>query len=169
VGTGVDPGRIVVAGDSAGGGLTVSTLLALRDRGAPLPAGGVCISPWTDLACTGESMASRAAEDPMVQRNALLDMAAAYLAGQDPCMPLASPLYGDLRGLPPLLIHVGTAETLLDDATRVAARARDAGVAVDLEVWDDMIHVWHAFAPPLPESDEAIARVGTWVRGRLGG
>ena len=96
-------------------------------------------------------------------------MAGGYLAGQDPRTPLASPLYGDLRGLPPLLIHVGTAETLLDDSTRLATRARAAGVAVDLEVWDDMIHVWHAFAPLLPESDEAIARVGTWVRGRLGG
>jgi len=168
VGTGGDPARIVVAGDSAGGGLTVATLLALRDRNTPLPAGGVCISPWTDLACTGESMTTRAAHDPMVQRDALLEMAAAYLAGQDPRTPLASPLYGDLRGLPPLLIHVGTAETLLDDATRLATRARAAGVAVDLEVWDDMIHVWHAFAPLLPESDEAIARVGTWVRGRFG-
>ena len=104
----------------------------------------------------------------MVQRDALLDMAAAYLAGQDPRTPLASPLYGDLRGLPPLLIHVGTAETLLDDATRLATRARAAGVAVDLEVWDDMIHVWHAFAPLLPESDEAIARVGEWVRAARG-
>lgn len=169
LGGGVEPGRVVVAGDSAGGGLTVATLLALRDQGDPPPAGGVCISPWTDLACTGESMTSRAAEDPMVQRDGLLDMAAAYLAGQDPRAPLASPLYAELRDLPPLLVHVGTAETLLDDATRLAGRAREAGVAVELEVWDDMIHVWHAFAPLLPEADEAIARIGEWVRGRLGG
>jgi monoterpene epsilon-lactone hydrolase len=168
VDTGVDPGRIVVAGDSAGGGLTVSTLLALRDAGDPLPAGGVCISPWTDLACTGESMASRAAHDPLVQGAGLLEMAAAYLAGQDPRAPLASPVYAELHDLPPLLIHVGTSETLLDDATRLAARARAAGTDVDLEVWDDMIHVWHAFAPLLPEADEAIARVGEWVRGRVG-
>ena len=103
----------------------------------------------------------------MVQRDGLLDMAAAYLDGHDPRTPLASPLYADLRGLPPLLVHVGTAETLLDDATRLAERARAAGVAVDLEVWDDMIHVWHAFAPLLPEADEAVARIGTWVRDRI--
>jgi acetyl esterase/lipase len=165
--TGVDPRRIVVAGDSAGGGLTVALLLALRDAGDALPAAGVCISPWTDLACEGASMTSRADRDPMVQRDGLLQMAAAYLAGQDPRAPLSSPIHADLRGLPPLLVHVGTAETLLDDATRLAARARAAGVAVDLEVWDDMIHVWHAFAPLLPEADEAIARIGTWVRSAL--
>jgi epsilon-lactone hydrolase len=161
------PQRIIVAGDSAGGGLTVALLVALRDAGDPLPAGGVCISPWADLECTGESMTSRAARDPMVQRGPLLDMAAQYLAGQDPRTPLASPIYADLRGLPPLLIHVGTAETLLDDAARLADRARTAGVAVDIEVWDDMIHVWHAFAPLLPEADEAIAGIGAWVRKRL--
>jgi epsilon-lactone hydrolase len=164
----VDPASIVVAGDSAGGGLTVALLVALRDAGAQLPAAGVCISPWVDLACTGESMTTRAAADPMVQRAGLLPMAAAYLSGQDPCTPLASPLYADLRGLPPLLVHVGTAETLLDDATRLAERARAAGVAVDLEAWDDMIHVWHAFAPLLPEADDGVARVGEWVRGKLG-
>ena len=169
LGTGVDPARIVVAGDSAGGGLTVSTLLALRDRNAPLPAGGVCISPWTDLACTGESMThARGARSDGATRCPPRD-GGGVSGWSDPRTPLASPLYGDLRGLPPLLIHVGTAETLLDDANRLATRARAAGVAVDLEVWDDMIHVWHTFAPLLPESDEAIARVGTWVCGRLGG
>ena len=162
------PGRrLVVAGDSAGGGLTVALLLALRDAGDGLPAAGVCISPWTDLACEGASMTSHADRDPMVQRDGLLQMAAAYLAGQDPRAPLASPIHADLRRLPPLLVHVGTAETLLDDATRLAERARAAGVAVDLEVWDDMIHVWHAFAPLLPDADEAIARIGTWVRSAL--
>lgn len=164
---GTAPETMVVAGDSAGGGLTVATLVALRDAGERLPAAGVCISPWADLACTGESMQTRAALDPMVQRAGLLDMAAAYLAGQDPRAPLASPVHADLRGLPPLLIHVGTAETLLDDATRLADRARAAGVSVDIEVWDDMIHVWHAFAPLLPEADEAVGRIGTWVRERL--
>ena len=165
--TGVEPRRIVVAGDSAGGGLTVALLLALRDAGEALPAAGVCISPWTDLAGEGTSMTSHADRDPIVQRDGLLQMAAAYLAGQDPRAPLASPIHADLRGLPPLLVHVGTAETLLDDATRPAERARAADVAVDLEVWDDMIHVWHAFAPLLPEADEAIARIGTWVRSAL--
>ncbi len=165
---GVDPATIVIAGDSAGGGLTVALLVALRDAGEPPPAAGVCISPWTDLACTGDSMTTCAARDPMVQREPLLGMAAAYLAGQDPRTPLASPLHADLHGLPPLLIHVGTAETLLDDARRLAARARAAGVAVELDTWEDMIHVWHGFAPLLPEADEAIARIGAWVQGRLG-
>jgi acetyl esterase/lipase len=164
---GADPARVVVAGDSAGGGLVVALLVALRDAGERLPAAGVCISPWTDLACTGESMTARAALDPLVKRDGLLGMAAEYLGGQDARTPLASPLYADLHGLPPLLIHVGTAETLLDDSTRLAERARAAGVPVDLEVWDDMIHVWHAFAPLLPEADRAIARVGEWVRSTL--
>jgi monoterpene epsilon-lactone hydrolase len=167
VGRGVDPADVVVAGDSAGGGLAVATLLALRDAGDPLPAAGVCISPWTDLACAGDSMRTRAVADPMVQRDGLLGMAAAYLGGHDPRAPLASPIHADLRGLPPLLIHVGTAETLLDDATRLADRARAAGVAVDLEIWDDMVHVWHAFAPMLPEAEQAIAGIGAWVRTRL--
>ena len=164
---GADPSRIVVAGDSAGGGLTVALLVALRDAGEALPAAGVSISPWADLACTGASMTTCAARDPMVQREGLLQMAAAYLAGQDARSPLASPIHADLRELPPLLVHVGTAETLLDDATRLAERARAADVPVDLEVWDDMIHVWHAFAPLLPEADEAIARIGVWVRSKL--
>ena len=164
---GTAPERIVVAGDSAGGGLTVALLVALRDAGDRLPAAGVCISPWADLACTGESMKTCAAHDPMVQRGPLLEMAAQYLGGQDPRAPLASPIYADLLGLPPLLIHVGTAETLLDDARRLADRARADGVPVEIEVWDDMIHVWHAFSPLLPEADEAIARIGAWVRERL--
>jgi acetyl esterase/lipase len=113
-------------------------------------------------------METRAAADPMVQRDGLLAMAEAYLGGEDPRAPLASPLYAGLHDLPPLLIHVGTAETLLDDATRLADRARAAGVDVELEAWDDMFHVWHAFAPLLPEADAAIARIGAWVRGRLG-
>jgi acetyl esterase/lipase len=103
----------------------------------------------------------------MVQRGPLLEMAAQYLGGHDPRAPLASPIYADLHGLPPLLIHVGTAETLLDDARRLADRARADGVPVEIEVWDDMIHVWHAFSPLLPEADEAIARIGAWVRERL--
>src|SRR5262249_35740559 len=164
---GTAPERIIVAGDSAGGGLTVATLVALRGAGDPLPAGGVCISPGAGPECTGAAQTSPAARGPLVQRGPPLDRAAQYLPGQAPRMPLAPPIDADLRGLPPLLIHVGTAETLLDDATRLADRARAAGVAVDIEVWDDMIHVWHCFAPLLPEADEAIARIGTWVRSRL--
>lgn len=165
---GVAPRRVAIAGDSAGGGLTVSTLVALRDRGRPLPAAGVCLSPWVDLALTGASMDEKAAVDPMVQRDRLARMAEAYLGSTDPQAPLASPLHADLRGLPPLLVQVGTRETLLDDASRLADRARAAGVDVTYEAWDDMIHVWQCFAPLLPEADEAIARIGSFLRARLG-
>nr|BAN08470.1 hypothetical protein [uncultured bacterium] len=118
---------------------------------------------------SGSSMQSKAAVDPMVQRDALQRMADAYLGGADPTTPLASPLFADLRGLPPLLVHVGTAETLLDDAVRFVARARDADVNATLDVWDDMIHVWHAFAfVPfvLPEARQAIERIGAFLRQR---
>jgi monoterpene epsilon-lactone hydrolase len=167
LGTGVDPLRVVIAGDSAGGGLVVATLVAIRDAGDPLPAAGVCLSPWVDLEGIGESMTSKAEADPMVQRDELLGMAKAYLGGADPRTPLAAPLYADLSGLPPLLIQVGTAETLLDDATRLASRARAAGVDVTLEPWEDMIHVWQFMASMLPEGQEAIDRIGQFIRERV--
>jgi monoterpene epsilon-lactone hydrolase len=162
--SGADPARIVIAGDSAGGGLTVATLVALRDAGVPLPAAAVCISPWVDLEGVGESMATKAQVDPIVQRDGLVEMAKAYLGNADPRTPLAAPLYADLTGLPPLLIHVGTSEMLLDDSTRLAERARSAGVDVVLEPWDEMIHVWHLFAAMLPEGQQAIDRVGEFIR-----
>ncbi len=165
--SGVDPAGIAIAGDSAGGGLTVATLLSLRDQNIDLPAAGICISPWIDLEGIGESMLTKADEDPMLNRESLLMMADAYLGGADPKTPLAAPLYADLTGLPPLLIQVGTAETLLDDANRLAANAQAAGVDVSIERWEDMIHVWHAFAPILPEADEAIARIGEYYRKRV--
>ena len=162
---GSDPTRMVIAGDSAGGGLTVATLLALRDAGDPMPAAAVCISPWTDLECAGESMTTKADEDPMIRPQSLADQAALYVGGGDPRAPLVSPIHADLSGLPPLLIHVGTAETLLDDATRLAAKAEAGGVDVTLETWDDMIHVWHAFEP-LPEAREAVEQIGRFVTER---
>jgi len=161
---GVDPARLVVAGDSAGGGLNVATLVALRDAGEPLPRAGICLSPWIDLECLGESMVTKAEIDPMVTRDSVLMLAKAYLGDANPRTPLASPLYADLAGLPPLLIQVGTAEALFDDATRLADRARAAGVDVILEPWDDMIHVWHAFAAILPEGQQAIDRIGEFIR-----
>lgn len=163
VAQGYKPGKIVVAGDSAGGGLALATLLALRDAGTPLPAAGVGISPWTDMEGTGDSVTTKAAKDPMVQKDGLLSMAKMYVGEQDPKAPLASPLHADLRGLPPLLLQVGEAEILLDDATRVAERAKAAGVNVDLEVWDDMMHVWHVFAKILPEGQQAIDKIGKFV------
>jgi len=165
---GAQPSRMVIAGESAGGGLTVATLVVLRDAGLPLPAAGVCLSPWVDLEGIGESMTTKAAVDPMVQADGLRKMAALYLAGQDPRTPLAAPLYANLSGLPPLLIQVGTAETLLDDSTRLAERARKAGVQVTLEPWEDMIHGWHIFASMLPEARQAIDRIGVFVAERTG-
>jgi len=165
---GVDPRRAAIAGDSAGGGLTAATLLALRDREVALPAAGVCISPWLDLTLSGESIASKAEEDPLVPQEGLQTMADAYVGGADPRSPLISPLFAELAGLPPLLVQVGTAEILLDDSTRFAERARAAGVDVNLEVWDDMIHVWHAFAAVLPEGRQAIERIGEFLNQRWG-
>lgn len=166
---GFAPSRVAIGGDSAGGGLTLATLLSLRDAGAPLPAAGVCISPWTDLSASGDSIRSKADVDPMVSEGPLREMAAAYLGGKDARSPLASPLFADLRGLPPLLVQVGDAELLLDDATRFASRARAAGVDVTLEVWEEMFHVWHAFAEILPEAAQACERIATWLEPRLSG
>jgi len=166
VARGIEPRRAAIAGDSAGGGLTVATLVALRDAGAPLPAAGVCLSPWTDLACEGGSMDTHDHRDPMVRPEGLREMAAMYLGGLSARTPLASPVHADLAGLPPLLVQVGTAEVLLDDSTRLAERARAAGVEVELEVWDDMVHVWQAFAAILPEGREAVERIGAFVRAR---
>jgi acetyl esterase/lipase len=163
---GVNPARLVIAGDSAGGGLTVATLVAVRDAGLPLPAAAVCLSPWVDLEGLGESMTSKASVDPMVQVEPLRRLGKHYLGTLDPRTPLAAPLYADLSGLPPLYIQVGTAETLLDDSTRIAERARKAGVTVTLEPWEDMIHVFQAFAVILPEGQQAIDRIGTFVRER---
>jgi|SRR5579885_2820373 acetyl esterase/lipase len=161
---GLKPSRIAVSGDSAGGGLTVATLVAIRDAKLAMPAAGVPISPWVDLEGIGDSMTTKAAVDPIVQKAGLLQMAQAYLAGKDPRTPLAAPLYADLSGLPPLLIQVGTAETLLDDASRLAERARKAGVQVTYEPWENMIHVWHLFAPMLDEGQQAIERIGAFVQ-----
>ncbi len=163
---GVKPARTVVAGDSAGGGLAVATLLAIRDAKLPLPAAGVCLSPWVDMEGTGESMTTKAAADPMVGSGNLGEMAAAYLGGKPPRTPLASPLYADLKGLPPMLIQVGTSEVLLDDSTRLAERARQAGVEVVYEPWENMIHVWQIFVPMLDEAKQAVDRIGEYVRSK---
>jgi acetyl esterase/lipase len=165
---GVRPEEIVVAGDSAGGGLAVATLVAARDAGLPLPAAGVCISPWVDMEGTGDSMTANAERDPLVKKDLIAGMAQAYLGDQDPRSPLAAPLHADLRGLPPLLIQVGTAETLLDDARRLSERAKAAGVNVTLEEWPDMIHVWHFFGSFLPEGQQASDRIGEFVMERAG-
>jgi acetyl esterase/lipase len=161
---GLKPSRIAVAGDSAGGGLTVAALVAFRDAGLPMPAAGIPISPWVDLEAIGESMKTRSSQDPIVKPEMIREIARVYLAGQNPRSPLAAPLYADLHGLPPLLIHVGDAEALLDDSKRLAERAKAAGVDVTLEVWPEMPHVWHLFAHFLPEGQQAIDRAGEFVR-----
>jgi phosphinothricin tripeptide acetyl hydrolase len=161
---GTAPRHIVIAGDSAGGGLTVATLLALRDAGAPLPAGGVCISPWVDLTCSAESYRTKAEVDPIVKSGSIEEMARAYLGDRDRRTPLASPLFADLRGLPPLLIHAGSDEVLLDDAVQLSERAKKADVAATLEVWDRMIHVWHWFLPMLDEAQTAVDSIGRFIR-----
>jgi monoterpene epsilon-lactone hydrolase len=164
---GVEPTRIVVVGDSAGGGLTYSLLLRLRDEGLPLPAAAVALSPWTDLALTGASLSLNAAADPMLNIGGARRLVDQYLAGADPRTPYASPLYGDPTGLPPSLIQVGSDEVLRDDAQRMADRMRAAGCQVELEIWPRMPHAWHFFAPVLPEARRAIERIGAFVESRL--
>jgi epsilon-lactone hydrolase len=163
----IAPGRIAVAGDSAGGGLTVATLVAIRQAGLPMPGAAVCISPWTDLTCSAGSYETKAATDPMVARPGITVMAQQYLGTAEPRTPLASPLFADLRGLPPLLIQVGSEEVLLDDATRLAERARAAGVEATIEIWETMIHVWHWFLPWLDEAQAAVDKIGAFLRARL--
>jgi monoterpene epsilon-lactone hydrolase len=161
---GVPARSIVIAGDSAGGGLTLATLLALRDAGDELPAGGVCMSPVTDHAKEGDSMRTRVDLDPMVHPTSSTAYSQMYLGGGDAKAPLASPLYADLKGLPPLLILVGTWEVLMDDSTRFAAKAKEAGVSVELEVWEEMIHIWPYFAKAIPEGRQAIERMSAFIR-----
>ncbi len=165
--SGAAPDRMAIAGDSAGGGLTAATLIRLRDRGVPLPSGAVLISPWLDLVRDAGIDTSLAARDPMISPEDLETFRAWYLQGADPHDPLASPLVANLGGLPPMLIHVGDAEILVDDARRFAERCTRFGVAVELEVWSDMVHVWHMFAGRVPESTAAVERIGRFLRARV--
>lgn len=164
---GLRPADIAFAGDSAGGNLVLAAMLAARARGLPLPVAGALMSPWTDLAATGATYQSRAEADPIHQRAMILALAKNYLGKDgDPCDPLASPLYADLADLPPLLVQVGDRETVRDDATGLAARAKAAGVDVDLQVWDGMIHVFQMF-PEIPQAREAIASLANFLRTHL--
>lgn len=165
---GIAPERIAFAGDSAGGNLALAAMISLRDAGLPMPAAGVLLSPWTDFAATGESYETRAKADPIHRRSMILALGQAYLgADGDPEHPLASPLYAELAGLPPLLIQVGDRETVLDDSRLFAAKARAAGVEVELGVWDDMIHVFQLFADELREARRAIEEIGRFLTGKL--
>lgn len=158
------PSKIVLAGDSAGGGLTLATLVAIRDESTPQPAAAVCMSPWVDLECSGESMVSKASVDPFVSQEPQRMLASLYLNGANSQHPLASPLHANLGGLCPLLIQVGSSETLLDDATRLEVKAKEAGVDVTLQIWDEMIHGWQVFASFLPEGQQAIEAAGRFAK-----
>jgi acetyl esterase/lipase len=164
---GIDPSKVAIAGDSAGGGLTLATLLAARDKGLAMPACAVAISPWADLSQGGEAYRTRVKRDPMITKDGLDNMAAAYLGGAGATTPLASPAFADFKGLPPLLIQVGTEEALHSDAEAVKARAEAAGVDVSFESWAGMIHVWHAFHPILSEGRDAIARIGSYLKAHI--
>ncbi|HWU01822.1 MAG TPA: alpha/beta hydrolase [Novosphingobium sp.] len=164
---GVAPGHIVLGGDSAGGGLVVAVLLALRDAGLPMPAAALAISPWADMRCAAASLADKAEEDPSLSEAGLRMAAGLYLAGSDAAEALASPVLADLSGLPPLLIHVGSAEILIDDALALARAAGMAGVDVRLEIWPRMVHVWHAFGFMLEEGRQAIGVAGEFLRARM--
>lgn len=162
------PERVAIIGDSAGGGLTFATAVRARDAGLAGPAALVAISPSTDLAKTGVSIHERAHLDPLITLASTTAHAERYLGAQgDPTHPLASPLYADLHGLPPTLVMVGTAEMLFDDSSRIAAKAAAAGVEIELDVWEDMIHIWPFFADILPEGAAAIDKIGRFVRARI--
>ncbi len=164
---GPPPARLAIAGDSAGGALTLAALVAGRGAGLPMPAAAVCLSPFLDLEGTGESVKTRADVDPIATPEVIDVWAKAYLGGADPRTPLANPLYADLAGLPPLLIQVGDHEVLLDDATRLAQRAQAAGVQVKLEVWPEMIHRFQSYAGVLPEGQQAVEDIGTFIREQI--
>ena len=164
---GIKPSHIAIAGDSAGGCLTLATLLALRDKKIPLPAAGWPISPWVDLEGRGASLKTKAESDLIVTADGLHNYAKAY-AGARRGEPLASPVNANLAGLPPLLIQVGSAEVLLDDSLTLAQKAGAADVEVKLESWPHMPHVWHIFAPMLSEGRDAIAAGTAWLNARLG-
>jgi len=166
---GIAPHRVAIAGDSAGGGLVIGAMLAIRAAGLPLPGCGWCISPWVDMEATGAAFTDLAAVDPTVQKATILEMAGHYLGGADPRSPQAAPIHGDLRGLPPLLIQVGAAETLLDDALQLARVAGSADVFVELQVWPEMIHVWHLYHPMLSAGRRAIEAGGAFVRANTRG
>ncbi len=159
---------IAIVGDSAGGGLVISTLLSLRDEGLLLPGAGVCISPWADLKGTGESLSTRAELDPFLG-SGMINAGALYAGENDLDSPLISPVYADLTGLPPLLIHVGTDEILLSDSTRLAQNAESAQVDVTLKIWERMWHAFHTLAPFMPEANRAIGEIGAFLDQRLGG
>jgi acetyl esterase/lipase len=164
---GIPPAKLAIAGDSAGGGLALATLLAVKQAGLPMPACGLLFSPWTDLAGTGESLVTNRDRDPMLVSDRLRAGSEIYLNGADPENPLASPLYGNLTGLPPLLIQVGDGEILRDDSTRLAERATQAGVQVKLEIWQNMPHCWQISQGFMPEARQALSQAAAFAKAQF--
>ncbi|MGB7538860.1 MAG: alpha/beta hydrolase [Anaerolineales bacterium] len=165
---GITPDKIIVAGDSAGGNLALALILSLKKAGDALPAAAVCISPVTDMLWTGSSMRTKAGVDPIFPEGGSSPMGtsihADYIRSADPRDPLISPLYGDMRGMPPVLLHVGEDEVLLDDSARLAERVRAAGGHAELVVWSGMWHVFQVFAPFVPEAAQSIRQMGEFIR-----
>jgi len=164
---GINPKNVIIGGESAGGGLTIATLLKLRDTGITLPAAAIILSPWTDLLMTGDSIITKAKVDPLASASDLFFLASLYIGEDDPKNPFISPLYADLKGLPPMLIQVGSAEILLNDSTRIAEKAKSAGVDVILDIWEDMIHMFQMFASWAPEGQKATEKIGKFIQKHL--
>ena len=146
--------------------MTITALITLRDEGTPLPAAGVCISPWTDLTSSGQSVKTHFKKDPLIDPKSLLKWAKMYTHEDNFMHHLVSPVHADLKGLPPLLVHVGDAEILLDDSVRFVENARKAGVEVEFEIWKEMIHVWHFYGGLLPEAKAAITKIAAYIEGK---
>ena len=161
---GVSPANVIFAGDSAGGGLSLAAILALKDKGGSLPAAAVCLSPWADLALTGQSLSTKAKAEAILRRETLHEWALCYTDEANLTNPLVSPVYGDFHGFPPILIQVGSEEILLDDSLLLAQKAKSAGVDVTLKVWDGMWHVWQALGDMLPENKKTFEEIGQFVQ-----
>jgi epsilon-lactone hydrolase len=164
---GIAAEHIAVGGDSAGGGLSLALTLKLRDDRQPLPACLWLVSPWTDLTMSGSSLISKDPDDPLIHKGYLQELADAYLGGADPRDPRVSPLFGNLTGLPSMLIQVGSAETLLDDAVRLAAAAGEADLSVSLQIWPHMIHAWPLWNAHLEPGRQALESAGSFMRRQL--
>ncbi|MCG3215439.1 MAG: alpha/beta hydrolase [Candidatus Heimdallarchaeota archaeon] len=161
---GIKTNKLMIAGDSAGGGLVLATLIKLRDEKNALPAAAICLSPWTDLALTGDSIKTKADEELMLTEIEVRQAAQFYLKEAESKNPLASPLYADLNGLPPLLIQTGTAEILLDDSTRFVDKAKTSGVKVTFDLCPEMFHAFQMFGNLIPESKKALKKIGMFVQ-----
>ena len=161
---GINPKNIIVSGQSAGGGLCLALLLKIKENNGSQPKGAVALSPWTDLSQSGTTMITNANIDPVISKKYLDRMANLYLSKTSNIFPLASPLYGDLSGLPPLLVQVGSAETMLDDSKRFVEKAKEAKVDAQIEIWKDMFHGWHGSAHILKDAEEAIKSIGVFCK-----